>query len=353
MTENAGRVSDIPAALSPSSGTTGKPKIYVQSHEVLHRRLMTRRFDVVAGQSRLLTPMMLSFSATRHLVLEFLCTGGTVIFDPPLFSASELIERLLSTRVDATALAPSVIRSILREVGSRDAPLFSDLKLLRSIGGPAMPEDKVAAYRNLTKGYRMSYSSGLTGPIAKLVGDDVLARPETVGRPADHAKVSIVDPETLVELPAGTPGLVRVASPLVVDRVITADGQEAERFGPGWGIPGDIGVLDEAGFLTIIGRESDMIVRGGVNVAPQELERILRAADGVVDVAVLGVADDALGQEIAAFFVSDLDEAELHAICMRHCTPDRRPRILRKVPALPLNANGKLQRTRLAQMLEA
>jgi long-chain acyl-CoA synthetase len=341
-----------PAAFSLSSGTTGKPKVYVQSHKVLDRRIMARRFSVEPGKTRLLTPMMLSFSATRHLVLDFLCGGGCILFEPPLFSASELAERLVSTKVNATALAPSVIHALLREIGPRKAPFFANLEMMRSVGGPASPEDKVAAYRYLTPGYRMSYSSGLTGPIARLGGTDVLERPDSVGRPVEQARVTIVDPETLAPLPTGEKGLIRVASDTVVERVIAPIGQTAERFGRGWGIPGDIGVLDDAGYLSIIGREADMIVRGGVNVAPQELERVLLAAEGVAEVAVAGIDDVELGQEIAAFFVSNLDEVELHKICMRLCTPDRRPRIIKKVASLPLNAGGKLQRALLAKQLD-
>jgi long-chain acyl-CoA synthetase len=122
--------------------------------------------------------------------------------------------------------------------------------------------------------------------------------------------------------------------------------------GAGWGIPGDIGFLDDDGFLTIVDREADMIVRGGVNIAPQELEKLIRTHPQVLDVAVAGYPDDIMGQEIAAFVISDSATIDdLRAFLRANVASDRRPREIRLVRSLPYNDNGKLLRRQLVDGL--
>jgi len=346
---------DTTALLAMSSGTGGAPRIYLQSHRWLRLNLRNRASRHASTAGLFLTPMSIALSGTRTRVIATLLNGGRVHFMPSLFSTDELIEALASTRANGTALPPPVIARMVRAVGERRSPLFPDLALLRSTGGPALPEDKVAAYRFLSPGYCMAYASNLTTAATMLAGRDVLDRPETVGRPLPGIRIDIIEPATGAVLPAGEPGLIRVHTPYLSDATIGGEGgraDDSERRGEGWGMPGDLGVLDEGGFLTIVGREADMIVRGGVNVAPQEIEAILRRHPDVVDVAVAGIADPLWGQEIIAAIVARSgSEADFHAFCMRHIPPGKRPRIIRMVAALPYGEAGKLQRARLADLV--
>lgn len=343
-----------PAFLTLSSGTTGAPKIYLQSHQAIMTRLLLRIATLGGTGRTFFTPMSISFSASRNMVLGHLLAGRVVILEPPLFSTSELIENLLATKASGCALPPPIIRNLVREIGEREKPFFPDLKILRSIGGPATPDDKIAAYRNLSPGYSISYSSTLVGPSTMLAGKDILRRPETVGRSLDEVTLEIVDRENLRALEPGEAGLIRVKSPWVTDKVIeSAAGSDTERHGPGWGIPGDIGFLDENGFLTLAGHEADLIVRGGVSVAPQEIEALLRLDTRIKDIGVVGIEDLDYGQEIAAFIVAEEgSEKDFHALCMKTIAPDRRPRHIRILRQLPYNTNGKLMRSELAQMLD-
>jgi long-chain acyl-CoA synthetase len=152
-----------PALLLFSSGTTGTPKAYIQTHDGLTGRIVTRNALLDSGEMRFLTPMALTYSATRHQVFAYLLRGGTVSLVPPLFSPSELVENLLSFRASGTALPPSVIARLNREAGERPEPLFPRLSVLASVGGPARADDKIAAYTNLSPSYRMGYASSLTG----------------------------------------------------------------------------------------------------------------------------------------------------------------------------------------------
>ncbi|TPM37797.1 class I adenylate-forming enzyme family protein [Mesorhizobium sp. B2-3-4] len=343
-----------PAFLIFSSGTTGDPKAYTQSHEALARRIAARRGVVEGTAKRFLTPMALSYSAMRHQVFGYLLYGGIVRFFPPLFTPSELIEALLSFQASGTALAPSVIARMVKEVGERATHLFPQLSVLYSVGGPARGDDKIAAYRYLSPGYRISYSSSLTGIISSLSGADILAKPESAGRPVTGVQVEILDANGDV-LPQGERGLIRARTPTMASAVLIPGNRlfvDPKIMGSDWGIPGDIGFVDADGFVTIVDRESDMIVRGGVNVAPQELEKLIRTHAKVQDVAVAGFPDETMGQEIAAFIVSDRGTVEEFQAFMRaNIAPDRRPREIRLVASLPYSSNGKLLRRQLVETL--
>jgi long-chain acyl-CoA synthetase len=343
-----------PAFLLFTSGTTGAPKAYVQSHDVLAARIATRGALLDSAEMRFLTPMALTYSATRHQIFGYLVRGGTVRLLPPLFSPSELAEELLAFGATGTALPPPVIARLVREAGARSTPLFPRLSVLASMGGPAKAEDKVAAYLKLSDGYRMGYASGLTGMIATLSGADVLRKPETTGRAAGGSRIAIVD-DSGHDVAPGQRGRIKAWTKSMATAIVMPGGivtTDPATMGPDWGIPGDLGYLDEDGFLTIVDREGDVIVRGGVNVAPLELERVIARHPKVVEVAVVGYPDDEMGQEIAAFIVSDGGSVEEFArYVATNIAPDRRPRRITLVPSLPYSEHGKLLRRRLIEML--
>jgi long-chain acyl-CoA synthetase len=343
-----------PAFLIFSSGTTGDPKAYTQSHEALARRVAARRSVVEGTARRFLTPMALSYSAMRHQIFGYLLYGGVVRFFPPLFTPSELIEALLSFQASGTALAPSVIARMVKETGERTTHLLPKLSVLYSVGGPAKGEDKIAAYRYLSPGYRISYSSSLTGIISSLSGLDILAKPESAGRPVAGVQIEIIGADGRV-LQQGEQGLIKARTPTMASGVLMPGNRlfvDPQIMGSDWGIPGDIGFLDADGFVTIVDREADMIVRGGVSVAPQELEKLIRTHPKVQDVAVAGFADETLGQEIAVFIVSQQGTVEeFQAFLRANIAPDRRPREIRLVASLPYSDNGKLLRRQLVETL--
>ncbi|MEO9517950.1 MAG: class I adenylate-forming enzyme family protein [Paracoccaceae bacterium] len=344
----------VPAFLSLSSGTTGFPKAYVLSHAQVGGRILTRHQLEGSGTGTFYTPMTLSFSATRQVVLNYLAYEGKVIFGKPLFSASELVESILDAAPTGCALPPPIIRNLVAEVGDRKNVIFPSLNVLRSIGGPASIEDKLGAYKNLTKGYRMGYSSSLTGVATVLAGENLLKRPETTGVPIDGINLEICDPDTLAPLPVGQSGLIKVQTPYLSAKIITHNDTQAsnEFLDDGWASAGDLGFLDADGFLTLTGRLGYMIVRGGVNIAPQEVENTLRAHPSVDDVAILGIEDEDVGEEVAAIFVSKTaTEKELFALCMRQIAPESRPRIIKLVEQLPYNLNNKLDRNKLRSLL--
>ena len=348
--------SSNPAFLLFSSGTTGDPKAYIQSHDSLLERTTGRLVATPSGRPpRFLTGMTLTYAATRHYTLTYLLAGAAVRLMPPLFNTSEMMEALLSFEATGSSQPPPVIARMAEEAGERSEVLFPMLQVFDSVGGPARAEDKVAAWKNLTRGYRMRYASSLTGAVSLIAGEDVPARPETVGRLLTGVRVDILGSDNAV-LPIGETGVIRAWTRTMASSVLLPGGRQfvdPKVMGDGWGIPGDLGFMDDKGFLTIVDRTEDMIVRGGVNIAPRELENVIRTLPKVIDVAVVGFDDAAMGQEIAAFVVGapDLTVGEVRAFLAANVPPERRPREVRLVATLPLNENGKLLRRVLVQGL--
>ena len=129
---------------------------------------------------------------------------------------------------------------------------------------------------------------------------------------------------------------------------------DSDRLKDGWAYTGDIGLLDEDGFIRLLARSSDLIIRAGANVHPAEVEAVLAGHAGVKEVAVVGFAKSREGEEIAAFVIpsGEVSEADLVAHCRTHLTPDKRPRRFVFVTELPRNSVGKILRTELRDRLQ-
>lgn len=344
-----------PALISLTSGTSGRPTGVVYDHERLFARLVFgQETGIVRPGGRMLSALPLSYSASRTRVLMRLLDGATVHFHPPLFAAQEFAEAILSTQATYAFAVPTVIIGLLETYGARKTPLFAKLEALGCAGAPMSPEVKKQAKTALTEHFLEGYSSSVSGAISRLYGSDMDLRPDSVGRVLDFVNLQIVDDQD-ARLPAGEPGIVRVRSPAMASSIYGGgSGRGGDRITDGWVYPGDIGMVDEEGFLTLVGRVSDIIIRGGANVHPAEVEAALANCPGVQEVAVTGFAASREGEEIAAFVVADGDvgEAALTAHCRARLAPDKRPRKFVLVPELPRNANGKLDRAQLRERLE-
>lgn len=346
--------SGAPAIISLTSGTTARPIGIVLGHEELLFRLESNiKLGRRRPHGRLISIIPISFSGSRHHILSQLLDGATIYFYPPLFSATDLIEAVRAREATTLAVVPTILRALLELPAERGVHLFPDLDSLYCFGAPILPEEKRQARAQLSRHFVEGYSSSLTGRISVLYGADIDARPETVGRVLPYVTLEIVDEQDR-PLPIGEPGAIRVRSPAVARAIYGTARDSGDQIKDGWAYPGDIGAIDGEGFLRLVGRDSDLIIRGGVNVHPSEVEAVLAEHEGVKDVAVVGFAKSREGEEIAAFVVptGDLTEAELIAHCRARLGPDKRPRKILLVSELPRNASGKILRAVLREQLE-
>jgi acyl-CoA synthetase (AMP-forming)/AMP-acid ligase II len=345
---------EAPAAaafISLTSGTTGRPKGIVIDHE---RMLLRSTFDAERLHGPLLNPLPLSFSASRTHVFSALLQGSGVYFYPLLFSAQQLADTLQAGEATSLCAVPTVIRNLFDLFGERSTPVFSKLEALYCFGAPMAPAEKLRAKASLCENFVQVYGATICGRISALSGADLDAHPDTLGRVLPHVTLQMVNDDDEV-VPQGEAGAIRLRSPGMARSVYGGGAAgSGDSFKGGWAYPGDIGAFDDDGFLHLLGRTSDLIIRGGANVHPSEVEIVISDCAGVQDVAVVGFTKLPEGEEIAAFVVSsgDLTEAALDAHCRTRLAPDKRPRKFVFVSDLPRNANGKILRSELRKQLE-
>jgi len=348
----ANEAEDAPALIGLTSGTTGRPVGIILDHE---RALLRFSFDREQDFGPvMLNPLPLSFSASRSHTFAALLKGTAVYFYPLLFSAPELAEAALAAKATSICTVPTIVRSWLDMTSGRSAPLFDSLSALYCFGAPMLAAEKLESKTRLSSNFVQEYGASFCGRITALRGADIDAKPETVGRPLTYVEVQVVDDGDRI-VPANTQGFIRVRSPGMARLTYGQNTRtDSDRLKDGWAYTGDIGLLDEDGFIRLLARSSDLIIRAGANVHPAEVEAVLAGHAGVKEVAVVGFAKSREGEEIAAFVIpsGDVSEADLVAHCRTHLTPDKRPRRFVFVTELPRNSVGKILRTELRDRLQ-
>jgi acyl-CoA synthetase (AMP-forming)/AMP-acid ligase II len=319
-----------------------------------------RRALRAAGRQTWLTPIPFHTIGGNELLVTALLSRHTLV-TMPAFHPRRAMELLDRERVNVFPVTPSMVETM---VDLKDFDRF-DLSSLLVVGlgsAPARPElVRRAQMRfgcSVTVGYGSTELGG--GVLVTRIDDPDDVKSETVGRPFPGADIRIVDEEGQ-PVPEGEPGelLCRVES--VMARYVVsgpeATGIEDSVDNDGWYHTNDVAVRDSAGNVRILGRRDDLIIRGGHKVRPAEVEQVLAAGAGVRQVAVVGVDEARMGQQVWAFVVPepsvDVDRVALLAHCRAHLAPQKVPDHIRACDALPTTALGKVQRHRLAELARA
>ena len=324
-----------------TSGTTGAPRGAARSGAGLEDAVSALSvLPLHAGGTTLIAAPTFHAWGLGHLSLA-LVLGSTVVlqrsFDP---------ERVLAAVQEHRATALIVVPVMLERLLAADPSRF-DLSSLRVIAssGSALPGGLatrvLAAFGpvlyNLYGSTEVAYAA-VAGP------DDLAADPQTAGRPPYGVTLRVVD-DTGAEVPAGTPGRLFVGSGLAFAGY--TDGGDKDRL-DGLVATGDRGVVGASGRLTVLGRDDDMVVVGGENVWPRQVEDVLLQHDRVRDVAVTSSPDPTYGARLVAHVVGDADPAELTALVRTRLARFAAPRDYRFVAELPRNATGKVLTRELA-----
>jgi acyl-coenzyme A synthetase/AMP-(fatty) acid ligase len=230
-----------------------------------------------------------------------------------------------------------------------EEPLLPGLALF-SGGAPLYAEEKRRAARRLTVNFWENYGTTETGFITSLRPADLGQRADSVGQPHSLIEIEVVDDENRV-LPAGDCGRLRCRGPTLGSPVPSSSDELAASSYDGWWYPGEAAWLDELGYVFLRGRVSDVIIRGGVNIYPAEIENALQEHPDVVEAAVIGRRAADNEEEIVAFVVSSqrLHGRELVAHCRTRLIPHKIPREIRLVSRLPKTAAGKIDKAALAK----
>jgi len=348
------RADDDLAALLYTGGTTGRAKGVMISHANLNfTGHAVQQASHVEGVSRSLMTLPLSHSYGMLVTVSAMHSPErpvTVLlrwFDPAAFVA--LVEE---HRLQTSAVVPSMIHLLLAQ------PLenydLSSLKYLGCGAAPLAPQVAEEIERRIPsmtvrQGYGLTETAALisTNPVGR-------EKPGSVGLPIPGAVVRIVDVND-DSLPAGKPGEVCVRSPAVMQGYWRAPEATAEALRDGWVHTGDIGYLDDEGYLFIVDRKKDLIIRGGFNVYPRDVEDALLEHPAVTAAGVIGRPDERHGEEVVAFVSltsgNGVSAEELVARARERIGGYKYPREVHIVDAIPLTAVGKLDRKALRARL--
>jgi fatty-acyl-CoA synthase len=204
----------------------------------------------------------------------------------------------------------------------------------------------------------IAYGMTETSPVScqTRTDDDLERRTETIGRAAPHVEIKIVDPATGETVPRGEPGEFCTRGYSVMIGYWNDDERTAEAVdADGWMHTGDLAVMREDGYCNIVGRIKDMVIRGGENIYPREIEEFLYTHPGIEDVQVIGVPDEKYGEELCAWIKMKAGAAPLDAAAVRAFTEGRLahykiPRYVMIVDAFPMTVTGKIRKVEMREV---
>lgn len=345
---------DAPLLLSLSSGTTGRPKGPLIQHKHLFRRFMTHWINLgLNGRQRYMSATPLYFGGGRTFAMSILFSGGTVIMNPPPYQPRDLIAAVVQSRASSLFLVPTSLRRLLEQDDADLAPLRK-LDLLISSGAPLTPSERREIKHRLCHNFFEYYASTEGGGISLLAPEDHAAHLDSVGRPIFSVDVEVVD-DADQAMPPGQVGLLRYRGPGVAEGYYRDPDASREAFRDGWYYPGDLAELNERGYIFLRGRRKDMILRGGINIYPAEIEATLMTHPAVAEAAVVAVPSAEFGEEVAAFLQlrEAIDEAALRAWINDRLAPYKLPKMFRFVDAMPRNSAGKVIKADLLARLDS
>jgi len=344
-----------------TSGTTGKPKGAMLSHGNLMAMTLAYYADIDALDER---DALLHVAATSHASglfgLSFIArAGNNVLLKNSGFDATELVALINHYESLSFFMPPT----LLRRLDSYPELAQADVRHVKAVllgAAPITPRDLRAGHAlfgpRLWNGYGQGESpctiTALSRTmIAQAIADDDEARLSSVGVVRTGLRVAIVD-ENGTELPPGETGEVTVRGATVMQGYLNRPDATAKTLVDGWLRTGDVGRLDERGFLTLLDRKKDVIISGGMNIYAREVEDVLLEAPGVADTAVIGIADEEWGEAVVAIVVPGEqapDHNALDRFCLERMARFKRPKHYLFMEELPRNASGKVLKRQLRE----
>jgi fatty-acyl-CoA synthase len=350
---------DDPINIQYTSGTTGFPKgATLSHHNILNNGYFVGHLLGYTESDRVCVPV--PFYHCFGMVMGNLgatSNGSTIVIPAPVFDAGATLRAVEQERCTSLYGVPTmfIAELALPDFGTYD---LSSLRTGIMAGSPCPVEvmKRVVAEMNMDE-VTIMYGMTETSPVSTMTRreDDLQRRVSTVGTVMPHVEVQIIDPATGLTVAPNTPGEVCTRGYSVMLGYWDAPEQTAEAVDvAGWMHTGDLGTLDDDGYVAIVGRIKDMVIRGGENIYPREIEEFLYGHPDIDDVQVIGVPDERYGEELMAWVrlrpgADPLAIDELRAFCEGKLAHYKIPRYLHLTDEFPMTVTGKIRKVEMRE----
>jgi fatty-acyl-CoA synthase len=346
-----------------TSGTTGRPKgATLSHHNILNNAYFVGRTCGYTEEDRVCVPVPLfhtfgmvigNLGATTH--------GACLVYPAPSFEPRATLAAITQERCTSLLGVPAMFIAELEALDA-SAPDTYDLSSLRTgmMAGSPCPVEVMKQVMDrmgmteVTIGYGMTETSPISTQTR--ADDSVERRVSTVGRVHPHVEIAILDPVTGTTVPHGVPGEFCTRGYSVMLGYWDQPDKTAESIdAAGWMHTGDLATMDARGYVNITGRIKDMLIRGGENIYPREIEEFLHTHPDVLDVQVVGVPDARYGEEIMAWIklrpgAADLSDTDVRAFAAGKLAHIKIPRYVRIVDTFPMTVSGKVRKVEMRRM---
>ncbi|WP_433202034.1 AMP-binding protein [Nocardia sp. CA-107356] len=352
---------DDPINIQYTSGTTGFPKgATLSHHNILNNGYFVGELCGYTEQDRICVPVpfyhcfgmvMGNLASTSH--------GAAVVIPAPSFDPVATLDAVAAERCSSLYGVPTMFIAILAELDSGKDIDLSSLRTGIMAGSPCPVEvmKRVIDRMGMSE-VCICYGMTETSPVSTQTrrDDSIDRRTATVGRVGPHLEVKIVDPATGLTKPRGEPGELCTRGYSVMLGYWSEPEKTAEAIDTArWMHTGDIGIMDDDGYLAITGRIKDMVIRGGENIYPREIEEFLYTHPDILDAQVIGVPDSKYGEELMVWIrmkdgTAPLDADAVRAFCTGKLAHFKIPRYVHIVEEFPMTVTGKIRKAEMREM---
>ena len=341
-----------------TSGTTGKPKGAVLTHKNLYINALNKLYHTktVKGTKHLTIPPLFHVAALSLLVQNCLMEGTMVIQRD--FQPIKVLETIQNEKINSMFLVPAMWNLLFQVPNLQDYNVNSMLNC--STGGAICPVDLKKRIMSVFSNAKIHEAFGQTEmspSTTYLSGEDSLINNKTdsVGKPSINVRVRIVD-DNMNDVPLGEVGEIVYQGPTMMKEYYKNEKATNEAIIDGWFRSGDLVKMDEDGYIYVVDRKKDMIISGGENIYPKEIEEVLYAHPEILEAAVIGVPNPKWGETVKACVVlkpgKQLTENQVIELCQSNLASYKKPRIVEFMDSLPRNAAGKILKTVLRELAQ-
>ncbi|MCG8018607.1 MAG: acyl--CoA ligase [Candidatus Thiodiazotropha sp. 'RUGA'] len=358
ITQNQGSMPEMPlspgdlASIIYTSGTTGSPKGVTLSHANLSANVDSiQQYLQLSSEDSILNVLPFYYSYGNSVLHTHLAVGGSLILENNLVYPHRVVERIANEAVSGFSGVPSTFALLLGRVNLSDYDL-SKLRYLTQAGGAMAPAlaDKLLAALPETQIFIMYGQTEATARLTYLPPEQIREKRGSIGIAIPNTTIEVRDKQGNLT-PPGVTGEICASGENIMQGYWRDTQKSAQVLKDGWLYTGDLAHTDEDGYLYIDGRSSDMIKSGANRISPKEIEEVIQELDSVLEVAVVGVPDEMLGEIIKAFIVPKDAQQTDKKVIQRHCKQNlaiyKIPKSIEFISKLPKTASGKIQKFQL------